>query len=188
MFEKCFEPKFQREAVKLVGADQDNFYFTDKDSIVDPVFSPLALRDLHIHVADAHDNAIVSTPESDATLPPHRLVGHQIKPVNDSLPGRVEKYLSRRKTFVVKYWKDPSAKKASKVMDDISHEDLMAMLLYNNSADNSDVDDDQEVELIIPSRRVLEPPPMANEETTAEVDDRSEDDEDGDDDSNDNIQ
>jgi hypothetical protein len=99
MFEKCFEPEFQREVVKLVGADQDNFYFTDKASIVDPVFSPLALRDLHIHVADAHDDAIVSTPESDATLPPHRLVGHQIKPVNDSLPGRVEKYLSRRKTL-----------------------------------------------------------------------------------------
>jgi hypothetical protein len=173
-----------------VGADQDNYYFTDKAQIVDQVFSPLASRDLHIQVADAHDDAVVSTPKSDAMLPPHRLVGRQVKPVNDSLPGRVEKYLSRRKIFVVKYWKDPSAKRASKVVNDISDEDLMAMILYNNSADNSDVDDDEEVELIKPSRRVLEPPPMANEETAAEVDNRSEDVEHGDDDndSDDDIQ
>ena len=128
-------------------------------------------------------------PESDAMLPPHRLVGRQVKPI-DSLPGRVEKYLSRRMTFVVKYWKGHSTKRAFKVVNDISHEDLMAMLLYNSNADNSDVDDDEEVELIIPSRRVLEPPPMANEETTAEVDDRSEYEQDGDDDddSDDDIQ
>jgi hypothetical protein len=148
------------------------------------------LRDLHRQVANAHNDAIVSMPKSDAMLPPHRLVGRQVKPANDSLPGRVEKYLSRRKTFVVKYWKDPGAERASKVVNDISHEDLMALLLYNNSADNSNVDDDEEVELIIPSRRVLEPTPMANKETTAEVDDRSEDDKygDNDNDSDNDIQ
>ena len=153
---------------------------------MDPVFSPSGSLDLHIQVADAHHDAIVSTPESDAMLPPHRLVGRRVKPFDDSLPGRVEKYLSRRKTFVLKYWKDSSAKRASKVVNDISHEDLMAMLLYDD-ADNSDVDDNEEqVELIIPSRRVLEPPPIAtNEETTAEVDDSSEDDKDSDDDDSD---
>jgi hypothetical protein len=43
------------------------------------------------------------------------------------------------KFFVVKYWKDPHAKRASKIMNDISRaEDLMAMLLYNDT-DNSNV-------------------------------------------------
>jgi hypothetical protein len=181
MFEKCFEPEFQCEAVKLVGADQDNYYFTDKAQLVDPVFAPSASQDLQIQVADAHDEAVVSTPERDAMLPPHRLVGRQVKPFNDSLPGRVEKYLARRKLFVVKYWKDPHAKRASKIVNDISREDLMAMLLYNDT-DNSDVDD-EEVELTIPSR--VEPQTtMANEETTPE-DDNSEDDDDSDDDNDD---
>jgi hypothetical protein len=181
MFEKCFEPEFQREAVKLVGADQDNYYFNDKAQLVDLVFAPSASQDLQIQVADAHDEAVVSTPERDAMLPPHRLVGRQVKPFNDSLPGRVDKYLARRKLFVVKYWKDPHAKRASKIVNDISREDLMAMLLYNDT-DNSDVDD-EEVELTIPSR--VEPQTtMANEETTPE-DDNSEDDDDSDDDNDD---
>jgi hypothetical protein len=134
----------------LVGADQKTTLLTRLLLLTQCQHHRISKK---IQVAHAHDSIMaVFTPEMDATLLPDQLaVGRRVKPFNDSIPSQVDKYLARKELFAVKYWKDPSCKLASKVMNDVSREELMAILVYHDDIDSSNVDD-EEVDLMILSR------------------------------------
>jgi hypothetical protein len=133
----------------LVGADQKTTLLTRLLLLTQCQHHRISKQ---IQVAHEHDFIAVFTPEMDATLLPDQVaVGRQVKPFNDSIPSQVDKYLALKELFAVKYWKDPSCKWASKVMTDVSHEELMAMLVYHDNIDSSNVGD-EEVDLMILSR------------------------------------
>jgi hypothetical protein len=78
---------------------------------------------------------------------------------------------------MVKYWKDPSwCQRAYKVVNDVSREELMAILVYHDNTESSDVDD-EEVNLMIPSRVEMQTT-IPNEENALNNDDNSDDSED----------
>lgn len=134
LFEKCFDRKFQAEAVKLVEADKEFKYFhgAGSDTPKDPTISTecQGLEDMTADlITEDYDNNNNSR-ESDDTAPDKSFVGRQVQALGGKYPGTVSKFAPKAKEFTVRYTNPELESSRARKVVQMSRDELMNLLVY----------------------------------------------------------
>ena len=141
LFEQCFDPEFQANAVHLVMQDQasgEYKYFAKM--LADGLPLDLIVNSepmLVMRAADAH-GAIdwQESPETDVQCPLGQLVDREEKPIEiestgATLYGIMTKWTNQKKSFTVKYYKDIVNQKCAAKMEEKTHAEVLTLLRYD---------------------------------------------------------